>query len=224
MKIISNHMPKSGGLSFRSHLEYIYGKKNVIHDYTPCGHPDYELEPPPPYILNRLRHPKKTTVIHGHFLMERYAHVPSVHFVCWMRNPIERLLSHYYYWLRSPDYGHSYCLELVEKGLSVVEFAKLLPNMFTKRFAPLEINDFAFIGLAEQYNDSLKLFYSMFCPNKKPKLDIYENRNFARDTKEYRLNKEQRKELEKINKQDMILYRKAVKRFERLEREHKNGF
>jgi hypothetical protein len=224
MRIISIHMPKAGGLTFRNHLEYIYGKKNVFYDYTHCGHPDYKNTPPPAYILKKLRRPKKTTIIHGHFLIERYTNIPGVHFVCWMRDPIERLLSHYYYWLRAPDYNHPYCLKLVEDGLSVVEFAKLMPDIFTKRFAPLDIDDFSFIGLTDKYIDSLRLFYDMFCPSKMIKTDIHENRNFARDTDEYRLNRKQRTELEKINKQDIDLYQKAIERFELLKEKYQGGF
>ena len=224
MKMISIHMPKAGGLTFRNHLEIIYGKRNVFHDYTHCGRPDYKSTPPPNVILKHLRRPKKTAIIHGHFLMERYVHLPGLHYVCWMRNPIERLLSHYYYWLRAPDYNHPYYIELVEKGLSVVEFARLMPNMFTRRFAPLEINDFVFVGLVERYVESLRLFYDMFCPGKNVKLDIYENRNLARDKDEYRLEREQRLELEKINHLDMKLYRKAVKRYEMLLDKYQGGF
>lgn len=224
MKLISNHMPKSGGLTFRGHLERIYGKKNVIHDYTLIGRPDYKTTPPPGHVLAQLRRPRKTTIIHGHFSMERYAHIPGLHYVCWVRDPVERLLSHYYYWQRGPDYDHPHCLDLFEQGLSIIEFAKLMPNIFSERFAPLDIDDFAFVGIAGKYTDSLKLFYSMFCPNKKPVADIHENRNFARDTTKYRLDDKLRAELEEINSKDMELYKKALERFEFLRDKYSNGY
>lgn len=216
-------MPKSGGMTFRTHLERIYSKKFVIHDYTPCGHPDYISEPSPPYILKKLRHPKKTTVIHGHFLMERYAHIPNLNYVCWMRNPVDRLISHYYYWLRGPDPNHEYCNKLIEKGLSITAFARLMPNMYTKRFAPLSINDFSFVGLTEQFNDSLKLFYAMYAPDKKPDMSIYENRNVANQSG-WKLNDNERLKIETINHKDMELFKLAQERFEILQDKYLKGF
>lgn len=224
MRIISIHMPKAGGLTFRNHLEYIYGKKNVFHDYTHCGRPDYKNAPPPPYILDKLRRTNKTTVVHGHFLMKRYANIPAAHFVCWMRDPIERLLSHYYYWLRAPDPDHPSCQKLVKEGLSVTELAELMPNMFTRRFSPLDIDDFAFVGLADadKYTESLNLFYAMFCPNKRVRTDIHENHNAIRGNGEYKF--EQRRKLEKINRDDVDLYKRAIDRFNRLQNKYGNGF
>jgi hypothetical protein len=216
-------MPKAGGLTFRNHLEKIYGKKTVIHDYTPCGLPDYKNELVPSHILNKLRNPKKTTVLHGHFLMERYAHLPNLNYVAWMRNPVDRLISHYYYWLRGPDPNHQYCNDLMEKGLSITDFAELMPNMFAKRFAPLNIKDFHFIGITEQFNDSLKLFYAMYAPNKKPTFDIHNNRNFARSG-DYSLNPKQRSKIEEINSKDMKLYKQAQKRFKLLQNKYGKGF
>lgn len=216
-------MPKTGGMTFRTHLERIYGKKLVFHDYTPCGHPDYKNEPPPPYLLKILRNPKKPTIIHGHFLMRRYTHIPNLNYITWMRNPVDRLISHYYFWLRGPDPNHEYCNKLVKKGLSITAFAQLMSNMFSKRFAPLDIKDFAFIGLTEQFNNSLKLFYAMYAPDKQPDMSIYENRNVANQSG-WKLSNKKRRKIEKINSKDMKLYRQAQERFEILKDKYSKGF
>jgi len=217
-------MPKVGGLTFRSHLETIYGKRNVFHDYTPCQHPDYVSEPPHGYLLKRLRHTNKTTVIYGHFFMERYFNIPGANFICWVRNPVERVISHYYYWLKGPDPDQPACNQLIKKGLSIVDFARLIPNMFTKRFYPLKVNDFSFVGLFEDYNDSLKLFYDMFAPEKKIVFDVHINRNYARNTSEYKLSGKMKREIEEINSEDMKLYRSGVKRYNFLVDKYRGGF
>ena len=44
--------------------------------------------------------------IHGHFLPLSYRHLArraDVRFVTWLREPIDRLLSHYHYWRRAAD-------------------------------------------------------------------------------------------------------------------------
>jgi hypothetical protein len=52
----------------------------------------------------------------------------------WFRDPVERLLSHYYYWQHAADMEHPNCRRLHEEGMSAAEFAAIpeLRNVFTR--------------------------------------------------------------------------------------------
>jgi len=127
MKLVSVHVPKSAGLSFQKHLDHLFGKR-VFWDYNHTDRPDYIPEPAPLPVLAQLRK-NKTTIIHGHFFLSRYRHIPGLQRGMLFRDPVERLLSHYYYWLKAPDMGHPNCRKLIREGLSVVEFAEMRGNM-----------------------------------------------------------------------------------------------
>jgi hypothetical protein len=105
MKLISVHVPKSAGFSFQKHLVHL-------------------SEPPTPHLLAQLR-TNKTTVIHGHFFLSRYRHVAGLQRAMWFRDPVERLLSHYYYWQHAADMDHPNCRRLHEEGMSAAEFAAI---------------------------------------------------------------------------------------------------
>lgn len=227
MRILSVHVPKAGGLTFQDHLKRLWGKR-VFWDYNRCEHPDYDgTEPIKPYILKELRKRKKSTIIHGHFFLAKYNHIPAVHRIIWLRNPVNRLLSHYYYWLRGPDMDHPLCKALHEDGLSVIEFARLpqVQNYFSRFLGGVAIDDLAFIGLVEKYDDSLNLFYNMFAVGINPKaLESHKNRNFAKGDGDYQISDKVRQEIEKINSIDMELYEAGCARYEWLQERYGRGY
>ena len=47
---------------------------------------------------------QKIDCIHGHFMPLKYRILDSnnIFFLTWLRNPVQRLISHYYYWSREP--------------------------------------------------------------------------------------------------------------------------
>jgi hypothetical protein len=227
MKLISVHIPKTGGITFRKHLERVFGSKRVFLDYNHTDRPDYKPGPPKPYLLAQLRKTKKTTAIHGHLFLSTYHRPAGVQRCMWFRDPIERLLSHYYYWLRSPDFDHPNCQRLHEDGLSVVEFAEIpeLKNVFTRFLDGTPMHELDFIGLVEDYQRSLKLFYAMYAPHLNPaELTEHINKNVAKDNSRYRLGDKERKRLETLNHRDMGLYAEAKSIFEKLVIRYGDGF
>lgn len=225
MKIVSCHVPKSAGFSFQKHLLHLFGKR-VFWDYNHTDRPGYKSGPIKPHLLAELR-TKKTTVIHGHFFMYKYHAIPGLQRVMWFRDPVDRLLSHYYYWLKAPDKDHPNYMKLVEGGLSVIEFAKLpeLRNIYTRFLDGTPIDELDWIGLLEDYQDSLDLFYAMYAVTKDPKkLDIHLNKNESRGKEGYSLDEDSRKIIETLNARDMELYKAAKDRYHLIKERFGDGY
>ncbi len=122
---------------------------------------------------------------------------------------------------------HPLCKELHERGLSVLNFAKLptVVNYFSRFMDETDINDLSFVGLMDDYRDGLKLFYNMFAIGKNPqKIDVHENRNFAKGNCEYAIGPKVRRKLEKINSDDMEIYELAIKRYNLLQGKYGDGY
>ena len=114
--IISVHIPKCGGTSFRHVLRDIYGESLWLNYGAIFSQPQAA-----PGLI-----PGGTRCIHGHFLGDAFDElVPRPRLVTWLRHPVERVVSNYYHFLRSPDPRDTCCRDLIEKGLSLEQFAEL---------------------------------------------------------------------------------------------------
>lgn len=225
MKLVSCHVPKCAGFSFQRHLTHLF-RKRAIWDYNHTDRPGYKQGPPQHYILSELRHPKKVTVIHGHFFLSKYHNIPNIQRAMWFRHPVDRLLSHYYYWLRGPDMDHPNCRALHEQGLSVVQFAKIpeLRNVFTRFLDGEKMTELNWVGIIERYQDSIDLFYAMYATGRDPgEIKPHENKNVAHP-EGYELDKAAREEIERLNAEDMRLYDIAQGMFDRLIERYGNGY
>lgn len=107
--IISLHLPKTAGTSFASTLEQHF-EKEFLKDSAdlPMNTPQYERNKAAlqASLCNAESDFSGIECIHGHFLPIKYlllANKRKMTFVTWMRNPVERVLSHYFYWKRSSD-------------------------------------------------------------------------------------------------------------------------
>jgi hypothetical protein len=76
----------------------------------------------------------------------------------WFRDPVERLLSHYYYWQHAVDMDHPNCRKLHEEALSAAEFAAIpeLRNIYARFLDGEPIKELNWVGLVEDYQSSLR--------------------------------------------------------------------
>jgi len=148
--IISVHVPKCAGTSFKSVLKGVFGERLWDNYGT---------------IFNREQAragliPAGTACIHGHFLADSFdALFPGSPTITFVRHPVERVVSHYQFFLRHPDPRDDCCRAVHERSLTLREFAELewMQNQSTRYFQGRDVADFAFVGISERFAESLCL-------------------------------------------------------------------
>jgi hypothetical protein len=180
--LIYMHIPKAAGSTFNEILQKEYGARFKRTD-------DYDT-------LNdwkRLRvsydSPGYPLCVTGHFWYGVHEYIPMKStYITMFRDPVERIMSKYYYIRRSPD-NHLYN-EVVGKNLSLEEYVKAdldIPldvrnglirylldynEYFSKEYTVTRAdlnkvierldNNFSFFGLAEEFDASLAILKKIF--------------------------------------------------------------
>lgn len=163
--LISLHIPKTAGATFREVLLQVYGPQKIFFDYE-----EMPLDPLSDYHADndawmkrngeRVVLNEEIQVFHGHFPVMKYVGtVPRGKIITWIRDPVARLLSHYDYWKRTPPDAHSLHRQVYEQDMSIVEFAALpvMRNCMSRIFMKgVDLDRFYFIGLQEHFDEDLK--------------------------------------------------------------------
>lgn len=161
--LISLHLPKTAGTSFRALLQAHYGDR--LRD-------DYGDRPLHDAVAERRLHAVRSGIglalrprrlqgvdaIHGHFLAIKYSlwsGGPDWRRVAWLRDPVERLASHYHYWRRSYDAGTAGSLHhrMVDENWSLERFClgPELRNVYRQFLWGVPLARFDFVGITEHY-------------------------------------------------------------------------
>jgi Sulfotransferase family len=161
--IISAHVPKTAGTSFAVWLESVFGSGQLVRDYgdRPID-PKSEMNVDPTGFLSRYgaarRLPEGTMVVHGHFWAKKYERIENAVRITFLRDPIERTISHYYFWLNMPSDGHSLHRRVLDEGMGMLDFARL-PQMrgFYRDYFFRDVNmaSFDFIGDTAFFDEEL---------------------------------------------------------------------
>jgi hypothetical protein len=90
VKFISIHIQKTGGRSFRDTLSGVYGKNGVLVVNHGKKH-----------LFSKDDLTPEVKVIHGHLnyfeIVQKFNLDNNIPAIAWMRNPVERVISHYYF-------------------------------------------------------------------------------------------------------------------------------
>jgi hypothetical protein len=173
--VISVHIPKTAGTSFRRALEHAYPPGAVLSDYQ--DHLDDPLHPfhtdPPAWeataaaFVHGIAPPIR--VVHGHFSAVKYHRAfPAARWITWLRHPVARLASHYYFWKTFPIAAapHHPLLPPIQQGrMSLAEFAEVpvVRDLARQHYLRgLDLSDFAFVGLQEHYAADLAALGKLF--------------------------------------------------------------
>lgn len=239
LKIISSHIPRTGGNLFRNVLYDIFGARaanvnvrdRVLYDekyftkkedfllYEDYGdHPTWNK-----YELTPSVDTKHFQCIHGHFRLGKYSDLSSHKLVTWLRNPIDRLISEYYFLKSSPSHHNPIQNKIIEEELSLYEYCELefSKNIYGK-YIEGNFEKINFIGITESYNDSLKKFEKMFGvkieDSNYPYFDVESGDSDFKNTiqnSKWDLYKEEYEKIdrgfiENLNRDDMEIYKTAV--------------
>lgn len=165
--IISVHLPKTAGSSFGSALRFHFGS-TLLLDYgdTPLNTPVEIRNQMAAAAAKKHRGWDFGNVacIHGHFLPAKYQPLQDsgAVFVTWMREPLERMISHYNFWQRTYNSARSPELHrrIVEEKWSLARFAfsGQLRNVYAQFLWSFPHRSFDFIGITEHFDADLEYF------------------------------------------------------------------
>jgi hypothetical protein len=220
--LVSIHMPKTAGMSFRGSLEEHFGER-LRPDYG-----DYPLAQPADQRREQARlwgeasQPSEFTevgCVHGHFLAMKYlplARALPCTFVTWLREPLARLESHYHYWQRSydPAAGTTSSLHrrVVEEKWSLRRFclAPELRNVYTEFLWGFPSGRLDFVGITEFYLDDLRYFSREMLGNKLRPQTLNQRGEADASSPGLDLSAAQRSDIEKFHAADVALYQRAL--------------
>ena len=213
VELLSVHVPKTAGSSFQAVLRQVYGDA-VYLDYTARMNRPTGLRRDWVYGQQRslAAVPRTARAIHGHWPLLGYARrFPTAARIVWLRHPVDRLVSHYYYW-RQPDQGsdHPLRLRLLAEDLSLTDFARLpeMRDVVSRHYLDgFELADLAFVGISESFDTEVeRLAKTLGWPAVVP---ARVNRTTNPDYRPDELSPSVRREIEALNRADMDLYRRA---------------
>lgn len=161
LEVISLHIPKTGGTSLRNTFKEIYGEANALR---------FDVKKNSIYLENILFEndflDDHIKVIHGHFTFDAIEGIidnfDKIFKVVWLRDPVERVLSNYFYLRKQllASFTENYDnVQMLNRMLrSVEEFVEIEENInrMSKFISIAELKKVSFIGFSESYSDDLK--------------------------------------------------------------------
>lgn len=223
--IVSVHTPKAGGLSFKDLLECHF-RRHFYPDYIdlPANkslqqniaevrkfHRKFSL------IDRHLFKVKQIRCIHGHFLPYKYSSLKGACFVTWLRDPLERAASHYYYWKRTYNTKHSAPLhkKVVEENWSLERFcfSDEMKDLYTKFFWGFPKEKFEFIGITEFFEEDVKYFAKEYLNS--PVADVPQKNVNPEKIAPYFSDPNLIEDLQSFHSEDYAIYNYALKQREK---------
>lgn len=235
--IISVHIHKNAGMSFKNHLIKIFGS-NLLLSY---GRDNRVVERffTKKNILKYIKSDfENITIVHGHFLSDLFDSFSKTNqYAIFLRDPVERVISNYYFFKRN-HYKHSPICAMIAEGMSLEEYAMLNSSINVQSFfsANKSIEQFDYVGICEEYKKSVLLFDRVFNVknSKKNTLNYYKkiiksrfatknelitsdslinNKNPDKQTQSYNISEKIRNKIINLNLLDCEIYKQGTKHF-----------
>lgn len=219
--ILSIHVPKAGGNSFRQLLQNEFGER-VLLDYGDWA--GFKV----PEALERCRVRtlkmrsrrdellRKYRIIHGHFVADKYLGLfPREDFVAFFRDPYQQAVSHYWFLVRNPQREHPEEKMLLEAKMTLYDYLSwdAFYDHQTQYLGSLSIDDLAMVGIAEEFDESVGLFNATFGCHLQG--ESFLNVNPDRQGGNYHIDSEVRRLVNRFRAADVELYRRATEIFAR---------
>jgi hypothetical protein len=212
LELISIHIPKTAGTSFRNVLKSVYGDEHVVRFDISMRSVVRMNEKP--YFAKELPAAK---VIHGHFfykaIVNNFGIPEGCPVITWLRDPVQRVISNYYYLesrLIDMLQEKKRDLQILERmQRSLVEFARIEMNRNrqSKQLRGVTLDKLAFVGIQEYFETDIKILAGILKWNKMP------DALFHNKTKSIRaeIPAEVEEEIQQLNRGDVELYEEALR-------------
>jgi hypothetical protein len=210
IELVSLHIPKTAGTSFRNTLKTVYGDDAVRRVDITRKFLKVEEKA---FFEKRLS--PRVKVIHGHFrytdVFAKFELAKSVPVITWLRNPVDRVISNYYYLKKiilDRIIVNGTGGELENRMIRTLEeyaTCDRSKNRISKFLRGSKLEDFFFIGIVENYKDDLARLAGLLNWDRYPVLE----QNRSSETKP-EVSEETRKYIESINQKDMDIYKRAL--------------
>ncbi|MGH9688849.1 MAG: hypothetical protein ACRD5K_17345 [Candidatus Acidiferrales bacterium] len=219
--ILSLHVPKAAGNSFRQLLQAGFGERLML-DYGDWA--GFKV----PEALERCRLRtvamrgrrdellEKYDIIHGHFVTDKYLGLfPKQEIVAFFRDPYQQAVSHYCFLLRNPQREHLEEKMLHEAKMTLHDYLAwdAFRDQQSQYLGTVSIDDLAMVGLSEEFYKSVHLFNSVFGCDLRG--ESFLNVNPDHQGADYKIDRDVRKAVEKYRAADIDLYRRAKEIFAR---------
>lgn len=152
-------MPKCAGTTIKDWLSVniSYGVRFDYESYFKVPRPERHA-----LILNKLSEPESCEndkLIYGHFFPVKYFGTrkpENCKLVTIIRDPIDRIISHYKYWSSGSFPDHYLWRTMKEKRWSLEDFAfcEEMQNFYSQYLIQVPIGSFDYVGLFEDFGNS----------------------------------------------------------------------
>jgi len=217
--LISVHLPKAAGSSLELSLRDHFGEGLVrVHD-RPIHMPPLRrnLRAAGLCVVNAFQRFPGLACIHGHFLPLKYLslrYTRGAKFVTWLRDPAQRLVSHYHYFVRTyaPETQSQLQKKVVEENWSLEQFCLCpdLKNFYCQFLWGFPLRCFDFIGFVEHFDEDFEIFTRRFLGAELP--SYRDNVNADRKDRIYPVDAALQPKLEAFHSRDFDLYRTLLAR------------
>jgi len=219
--ILSLHVPKAAGNSFRQLLQSTFGERVMLDygDWAGFNVPEAMERCRIRTLAMRQRRDElleRFDIIHGHFVTDKYLGMfPREDFVAFFRDPYQQAVSHYYFLLRNPQREHLEEKMFHEAKMTLPDYLSwdAFRDQQSQYLGSISIADFAMVGLSEEFYRSVTLFNSIFGCDLQGQSFL--NVNPDHQGADYTIDDDIRKLVDKYRGGDVDLYRRAKEIFAR---------
>lgn len=230
--LIFIHIPKSGGMTLQRILEKQYTSDTIFTINSKTFHESIKQ-------FKHLPEPQRRSIrlLKGHMFFGLHEFLPMpCRYITILRNPIERIISHYYYVIQNPT--HYLYQDVISQNMNLGDYVRSglspeLDNCQTRLLSgvqePIEVGQcsfelletaktnlkshFAVVGILERFDETLILLKRIF----RWRIPFYIQRNKTQKPPSYKtISPEIVEMIVKKNQLDIELYQYGEKLFEEL--------
>ncbi|NWO04454.1 MAG: sulfotransferase family 2 domain-containing protein [Alteromonadaceae bacterium] len=199
------HVPKTAGTSFRKSAEKFFGLGHVLYDYNTYSAEtsdvikDVVYDKKDFFLLDEVFSDNGCEFLSGHVPASKYVQFFGVaNSVTFLRDPLQRIISEYYHFLRHHDY---------EGDLPSFYRKPQFINRQSRMLQGPAMEALGFVGITEEYDASLEQINAAYGIDLRAQVL---NQGRESQDKGYDVPKQQLQEMRELNKTDMTLYDRAV--------------